>query len=161
MLLQVTTIKTVKQMEDLVDLGDGAAWYEKWRIKLTTLFHQVGTHCKHRHTSSFLPVQFKVCEENKKSGFGTTAWTRLRVCLFAGLWLFIGGTSSSRCRCRGLLFMWSLRRDREPPTKGGNTDGSQVSPVCVTACVCVCVCRCRCGGTSRRFSHPSTAAPPT
>lgn len=39
---QVTTIKTVKQMEDLVNLGDGAAWHEKWRIKLTTLFHQVG-----------------------------------------------------------------------------------------------------------------------
>lgn len=39
--LQVTTIKTVKQMEDLVNLGDGAAWHEKWRIKLTTLFHQV------------------------------------------------------------------------------------------------------------------------
>uniref|UniRef100_H2S661 Synaptic vesicle glycoprotein 2A n=1 Tax=Takifugu rubripes TaxID=31033 RepID=H2S661_TAKRU len=33
----VTTIKTVKQMEDLVNLGDGAAWHEKWRIKLTTL----------------------------------------------------------------------------------------------------------------------------
>lgn len=39
--LQVTTIKTVKQMEDLVNLGDGAAWHQKWRIKLTTLFHQV------------------------------------------------------------------------------------------------------------------------
>lgn len=38
---QVTTIKTVKQMEDLVDMGDGAAWYEKWRIKLSALFHQV------------------------------------------------------------------------------------------------------------------------
>ncbi|TMS11416.1 Synaptic vesicle glycoprotein 2A [Larimichthys crocea] len=37
----VTTIKTVKQMDELVDLGDGAAWHEKWRIKLTTLFHQV------------------------------------------------------------------------------------------------------------------------
>ncbi|KAL6109654.1 sv2a [Pungitius sinensis] len=37
----VTTIKTVKQMDDLVTLGDGAAWHQKWRIKLTTLFHQV------------------------------------------------------------------------------------------------------------------------
>uniref|UniRef100_A0A3P8PB52 Synaptic vesicle glycoprotein 2A n=1 Tax=Astatotilapia calliptera TaxID=8154 RepID=A0A3P8PB52_ASTCA len=36
----VTTIKTVKQMDELVNLGDGAAWHEKWRIKLTTLFHQ-------------------------------------------------------------------------------------------------------------------------
>uniref|UniRef100_A0A3Q3FMX4 Synaptic vesicle glycoprotein 2A n=1 Tax=Labrus bergylta TaxID=56723 RepID=A0A3Q3FMX4_9LABR len=37
----VTTIKTVKQMDELVDLGDGAAWHQKWRVKLTTLFHQV------------------------------------------------------------------------------------------------------------------------
>ncbi|XP_040022203.2 synaptic vesicle glycoprotein 2A [Gasterosteus aculeatus] len=37
----VTTIKTVKQMDDLVTLGDGAAWHQKWKIKLTTLFHQV------------------------------------------------------------------------------------------------------------------------
>lgn len=39
--LQVTTIKTVKQMDELVNLGDGAAWHEKWRTKLTSLFHQV------------------------------------------------------------------------------------------------------------------------
>lgn len=37
----MTTIKTVKQMDELVNLGDGAAWHEKWRVKLTTLFHQV------------------------------------------------------------------------------------------------------------------------
>ncbi|KAG8009830.1 Synaptic vesicle glycoprotein 2A [Nibea albiflora] len=37
----VTTIKTVKQMDELVDMGDNATWHEKWRIKLTTLFHQV------------------------------------------------------------------------------------------------------------------------
>ncbi|XP_049587464.1 synaptic vesicle glycoprotein 2A [Syngnathus scovelli] len=37
----VTTIKTVKQMDELVNLGDGAAWHQKWRIKLTSLFHQV------------------------------------------------------------------------------------------------------------------------
>ncbi|KAM8735879.1 synaptic vesicle glycoprotein 2A isoform 2-T3 [Acanthopagrus schlegelii] len=37
----VTTIKTVKQMDELVDLGDSAAWHQKWRLKLTTLFHQV------------------------------------------------------------------------------------------------------------------------
>ena len=38
---QVTTIKTVKQMDDLVNLGDSAAWHQKWKIKLSTLFHQV------------------------------------------------------------------------------------------------------------------------
>lgn len=38
---QVTTIKTMKQVDELVNMGDGAAWHEKWRIKLTTLFHQV------------------------------------------------------------------------------------------------------------------------
>uniref|UniRef100_A0A669DQQ9 Synaptic vesicle glycoprotein 2A n=1 Tax=Oreochromis niloticus TaxID=8128 RepID=A0A669DQQ9_ORENI len=37
----VTTIKTVKQMDELVNMGDSAAWHEKWRIKLTMLFHQV------------------------------------------------------------------------------------------------------------------------
>uniref|UniRef100_A0A3P9IBU6 Synaptic vesicle glycoprotein 2A n=1 Tax=Oryzias latipes TaxID=8090 RepID=A0A3P9IBU6_ORYLA len=37
----VTTIKTVKPMDELVNMGDGAAWHAKWRIKLTTLFHQV------------------------------------------------------------------------------------------------------------------------
>lgn len=50
--LQVTTIKTVKQMEDLVNLGDGAAWHEKWRIKLTTLFHQVINCEMYRGTST-------------------------------------------------------------------------------------------------------------
>lgn len=62
--MQVTTIKTVKQMEDLVELGDGAAWHEKWRIKLTTLFHQVGAHNKLTHQILyFLPFQFEVCEK--------------------------------------------------------------------------------------------------
>uniref|UniRef100_A0A3P8VT93 Synaptic vesicle glycoprotein 2A n=1 Tax=Cynoglossus semilaevis TaxID=244447 RepID=A0A3P8VT93_CYNSE len=37
----VTTIKTVKQMDELVTLGDDASWHAKWRIKLSTLFHQV------------------------------------------------------------------------------------------------------------------------
>uniref|UniRef100_A0A3P8U0M1 Synaptic vesicle glycoprotein 2A n=1 Tax=Amphiprion percula TaxID=161767 RepID=A0A3P8U0M1_AMPPE len=37
----VTTIKTVKQLDELVNMGDNAAWHEKWRIKLTSLFHQV------------------------------------------------------------------------------------------------------------------------
>lgn len=58
--LQVTTIKTVKQMEDLVDLGDGAAWYEKWRIKLTSLFHQVRS--RHKHTREiFSHISILVC----------------------------------------------------------------------------------------------------
>ncbi|XP_067367291.1 synaptic vesicle glycoprotein 2A isoform X2 [Channa argus] len=37
----VTTIKTVKQLDELVDIGEGASLPRKWRIKLTTLFHQV------------------------------------------------------------------------------------------------------------------------
>ncbi|KAM6910169.1 synaptic vesicle glycoprotein 2A [Xenentodon cancila] len=37
----VTTIKTVKQLDELANMGDNAAWHEKWRIKLTQLFHQV------------------------------------------------------------------------------------------------------------------------
>ncbi|XP_016391798.1 synaptic vesicle glycoprotein 2A-like [Sinocyclocheilus rhinocerous] len=38
----VTTIKTVKQMDELVDMGgDATAWHQRWRIKLTNLFHQV------------------------------------------------------------------------------------------------------------------------
>ncbi|XP_073703341.1 synaptic vesicle glycoprotein 2A isoform X1 [Garra rufa] len=38
----VTTIKTVKQMDELVDMGgDATAWHLRWRIKLTNLFHQV------------------------------------------------------------------------------------------------------------------------
>ncbi|XP_012673490.1 synaptic vesicle glycoprotein 2A isoform X2 [Clupea harengus] len=37
----VTTIKTVKQMDELVDMGDSAAWHQKWRMKLSNLFHQV------------------------------------------------------------------------------------------------------------------------
>uniref|UniRef100_A0A8C1TYJ8 Synaptic vesicle glycoprotein 2A n=1 Tax=Cyprinus carpio TaxID=7962 RepID=A0A8C1TYJ8_CYPCA len=38
----VTTIKTVKQMDELVDMGgEATAWHKRWRIKLTNLFHQV------------------------------------------------------------------------------------------------------------------------
>ncbi|KAG1943882.1 synaptic vesicle glycoprotein 2A [Pimephales promelas] len=38
----VTTIKTVKQMDELVDMGgEATAWHQRWRIKLTNLFHQV------------------------------------------------------------------------------------------------------------------------
>lgn len=38
---QVTTIKTVKQMDELVNMSDSAAWHQKWRLKLSSLFHQV------------------------------------------------------------------------------------------------------------------------
>lgn len=38
---QVTTIKTVKQMDELVDMGEGTAWHQKWKMKLTALFNQV------------------------------------------------------------------------------------------------------------------------
>ncbi|KAI4902669.1 hypothetical protein NFI96_016229, partial [Prochilodus magdalenae] len=38
----VTTIKTVKQMDELVDMGgEATAWHQRWKIKLTNLFHQV------------------------------------------------------------------------------------------------------------------------
>ncbi|XP_056458407.1 synaptic vesicle glycoprotein 2A [Gadus chalcogrammus] len=37
----VTTIKTVKQMDELVDMGESLAWHQKWRMKLSALFHQV------------------------------------------------------------------------------------------------------------------------
>ncbi|XP_076868700.1 synaptic vesicle glycoprotein 2A isoform X1 [Brachyhypopomus gauderio] len=38
----VTTIKTVKQMDELVDMGDETTvWHQRWRSKLTNLFHQV------------------------------------------------------------------------------------------------------------------------
>uniref|UniRef100_A0AAY4DWS0 SV2A/B/C luminal domain-containing protein n=1 Tax=Denticeps clupeoides TaxID=299321 RepID=A0AAY4DWS0_9TELE len=37
----VTTIKTVKQMDELVDMGEGTAWHQRWKMKLTSLFHQV------------------------------------------------------------------------------------------------------------------------
>ncbi|CAL8247610.1 unnamed protein product [Lota lota] len=37
----VTTIKTVKQMDELVDMGESTAWHQKWRMRLSALFHQV------------------------------------------------------------------------------------------------------------------------
>ncbi len=46
---QVTTIKTVKQMDELVDMGgEATAWHQRWRFKLSNLFHQVeyNKHCK-------------------------------------------------------------------------------------------------------------------
>lgn len=39
---QVTTIKTVKQLDELVDMGDDTtAWHQRWKLKLINLFHQV------------------------------------------------------------------------------------------------------------------------
>ncbi|CAG00928.1 unnamed protein product, partial [Tetraodon nigroviridis] len=73
----VTTIKTVKQMEDLVNLGDGAAWHEKWRIKLTTLFHQVWSNFQavfspeyRRTTYMMMAVWFSM----SFSYYGLTVW---------------------------------------------------------------------------------------
>ncbi|XP_064201534.1 synaptic vesicle glycoprotein 2A-like [Anguilla rostrata] len=38
----VTTIKTVKQMDELVDMGgDTAAWHQRWKMRLVSLFKQV------------------------------------------------------------------------------------------------------------------------
>lgn len=40
--LQVTTIKTVKQLDELVDMGDDStAWHQRWKSKLINLFNQV------------------------------------------------------------------------------------------------------------------------
>lgn len=40
--LQVTNIKTVKQLDELVDMGDDTtAWHQRWKLKLINLFHQV------------------------------------------------------------------------------------------------------------------------
>ncbi|CAG6010762.1 unnamed protein product [Menidia menidia] len=40
----VTTIKTVRQLDELVNMGDNTAWHQKWRMKLTALFQQNGKH---------------------------------------------------------------------------------------------------------------------
>ncbi|KAJ8386528.1 hypothetical protein AAFF_G00169980 [Aldrovandia affinis] len=38
----VTTIKTVKQMDELVDMGgDSAAWHQRWKMRMVSLFQQV------------------------------------------------------------------------------------------------------------------------
>ncbi|XP_006641841.1 synaptic vesicle glycoprotein 2A [Lepisosteus oculatus] len=38
----VTNIKTVKQLDELVEIGaDTGAWHRRWRMRLTSLFHQV------------------------------------------------------------------------------------------------------------------------
>uniref|UniRef100_A0A3Q3AR06 Synaptic vesicle glycoprotein 2A n=1 Tax=Kryptolebias marmoratus TaxID=37003 RepID=A0A3Q3AR06_KRYMA len=54
----VTTIKTVKQMDELVDMGDSAAWHQKWRIKLSNS----GRQRRLRFSSSF------------SSYYGLTVW---------------------------------------------------------------------------------------
>uniref|UniRef100_A0A3Q1HB37 Synaptic vesicle glycoprotein 2A n=1 Tax=Acanthochromis polyacanthus TaxID=80966 RepID=A0A3Q1HB37_9TELE len=59
----VTTIKTVKQLDELVNMGDNAAWHEKWRIKLTSLFHQL---C--------LFVKAKLSFISSSSYYGLTVW---------------------------------------------------------------------------------------
>ncbi|XP_077576620.1 synaptic vesicle glycoprotein 2A-like isoform X1 [Stigmatopora nigra] len=73
----VTTIKTVKQMDELAELGDGAAWHQKWRIKLTTLFHQVWSNFQtvfspeyRRTTYMMMAVWFSM----SFSYYGLTVW---------------------------------------------------------------------------------------
>ncbi|XP_061531290.1 synaptic vesicle glycoprotein 2A [Phycodurus eques] len=73
----VTTIKTVKQMDELVNLGDGAAWHQKWRIKLTSLFHQVWSNFQtvfspeyRRTTYMMMAVWFSM----SFSYYGLTVW---------------------------------------------------------------------------------------
>ncbi|KAM3615242.1 uncharacterized protein V6R79_025381 [Siganus canaliculatus] len=73
----VTTIKTVKQLDELVNLGDGAAWHEKWRIKLTSLFHQVWSNFQtvfspeyRRTTYMMMAVWFSM----SFSYYGLTVW---------------------------------------------------------------------------------------
>uniref|UniRef100_A0A8P4GSL8 Synaptic vesicle glycoprotein 2A n=1 Tax=Dicentrarchus labrax TaxID=13489 RepID=A0A8P4GSL8_DICLA len=60
----VTTIKTVKQMDELVDLGDGAAWHQKWRIKPITVY------------LSFLRPQHThfLSSSSSTSYYGLTVW---------------------------------------------------------------------------------------
>uniref|UniRef100_A0A8C3AG61 Synaptic vesicle glycoprotein 2A n=1 Tax=Cyclopterus lumpus TaxID=8103 RepID=A0A8C3AG61_CYCLU len=65
----VTTIKTVKQMDDLVNLGDGAAWHEKWKIKLTTLFRQVTVIYFHFTDTLTFSVSL-----SSSSYYGLTVW---------------------------------------------------------------------------------------
>ncbi len=59
---QVTTIKTVKQMDELVDMGgENTAWHKRWRIKLSNLFHQVEyKHCEIPETTTTIwPFHFR------------------------------------------------------------------------------------------------------
>ncbi|MGH0186127.1 UNVERIFIED_CONTAM: hypothetical protein FKN15_020312 [Acipenser sinensis] len=40
----VTTIKTVKQLDELVEMdADTGTWHRRWRMRLSCLFHQVTT----------------------------------------------------------------------------------------------------------------------
>ncbi|MGH0184039.1 UNVERIFIED_CONTAM: hypothetical protein FKN15_013576 [Acipenser sinensis] len=40
--LEVTTIKTVKQLDELVEMdADTGTWHRRWRMRLSCLFHQV------------------------------------------------------------------------------------------------------------------------
>ncbi|XP_029959464.1 synaptic vesicle glycoprotein 2A [Salarias fasciatus] len=73
----VTTIKTVQQLDELVQLGDNAAWHEKWRVKLTSLFHQVWSNFQtvfspeyRRTTYMMMAVWFSM----SFSYYGLTVW---------------------------------------------------------------------------------------
>ncbi|XP_013880940.1 synaptic vesicle glycoprotein 2A [Austrofundulus limnaeus] len=73
----VLTIKTVKQMDELVDMGDSAAWHEKWRTKLSALFHQVWNNFQtvfspeyRRTTYMMMAVWFSM----SFSYYGLTVW---------------------------------------------------------------------------------------
>uniref|UniRef100_A0A3B5A7H4 Synaptic vesicle glycoprotein 2A n=1 Tax=Stegastes partitus TaxID=144197 RepID=A0A3B5A7H4_9TELE len=65
----VTTIKTVKQLDELVNLGDNAAWHEKWRVKLTSLFHQVWF-----FTFTVFSPSLCLSSTSSSSYYGLTVW---------------------------------------------------------------------------------------
>ncbi|KAF7226559.1 synaptic vesicle glycoprotein 2A [Nothobranchius furzeri] len=71
---QVTTIKTVKQLDELVNMGDSAAWHEKWRIKLSIIvwnnFQTVFSPEYRRTTYMMMAVWFSM----SFSYYGLTVW---------------------------------------------------------------------------------------
>uniref|UniRef100_A0A3B4TQJ7 Synaptic vesicle glycoprotein 2A n=1 Tax=Seriola dumerili TaxID=41447 RepID=A0A3B4TQJ7_SERDU len=76
----VTTIKTVKQLDELMNMGDNTAWHEKWRLKLSALFHQVtnpGVCFFVFFHSSTLTVSISLSSSSSSSSssyYGLTVW---------------------------------------------------------------------------------------
>uniref|UniRef100_A0A3B4XG87 Synaptic vesicle glycoprotein 2A n=1 Tax=Seriola lalandi dorsalis TaxID=1841481 RepID=A0A3B4XG87_SERLL len=74
----VTTIKTVKQMDELMNMGDNTAWHEKWKLKLSALFHQVtnpGVCFFVFLHSSTLTVSISLSSSSSSSSYyGLTVW---------------------------------------------------------------------------------------
>lgn len=140
--LQVMTIKTVKQMDELVDMGDSAAWHQKWRIKLSALFHQV---MKPQVSCLFQWIFIQTCFlfwGNEKKG---------QVIPVNGQWVF----EMLSLVCLRLLFTPLLWADSE--TESIYVFWQNI----ITFCTSVFLFTFRCGIISKQFSPLSTAAPPT